>query len=334
MSQAFDFTVSSIDASGRLDLFLTASLPQISRSAIKLLLAGGHVLVNGAQAKPGRKVKEGDRIEAVLPEIKTETVQGEDIPLNILYEDADLVVVNKPPGLTVHPGAGRAGGTLVNALVHHMERTGGTLSSVGAPLRPGIVHRLDKDTSGVLVVAKTDQAYASLASQFKEHTSSRKYVALVWGSVKDDEGIIDLAIGRDVAHRKKISTRTRKSRKAVTGYKVLRRYTRFTLLELNLGTGRTHQIRVHLTAIRHPVVGDQTYGKRPIPPILSKPLADALTGTKRQCLHAKMLGFTHPSTGKRMKFSAPPPEDMAGLIRILDEEEGALGLNNDKAHAR
>ena len=324
MSQAFNFTVSSEAASGRLDLFLASSMPQLSRSAIKTLLANGHVLVNGAPAKPGRKVRAGDCIEAVLPEVKAEMVRGEDIPLDILYEDADLIVVNKPPGLTVHPGAGRAGGTLVNALVHHAERTGGTLSSVGAPLRPGIVHRLDKDTSGVLVVAKTDTAYASLASQFKEHTSSRKYVALVWGSVKDDEGIINLPIGRDATHRKKISTRTRRSKKAVTGYRVLRRYTRFTLLGLTLETGRTHQIRVHLTAIHHPVVGDQTYGKRPVPPILSKPLANELTGIKRQCLHAKTLGFTHPSTGKRMKFTSPLPEDMAGLIKILDEEEAAL----------
>jgi len=331
MPQAYKFTVSSVDASGRLDLFLAAMLPQLSRSAIKLLLSGGHVLVNGAHAKPGRKVKEGDRIEAVLPEVKTETIAGEDIPLDILYEDADLIVVNKPPGIAVHPGAGRSGGTLVNALVRHAEKTGAALSSVGAPLRPGIVHRLDKDTSGVLVVAKTDQAHASLANQFKEHTSSRKYAALVWGVVRDDEGVIDLPIGRDATHRKKISTRSRRSRKAVTGYRVLRRYTRFTLLELTLETGRTHQIRVHLTAIRHPVVGDQTYGRRPVPPVLSKPMADVLAGIKRQCLHAKTLGFTHPSTGKRMSFKSPPPEDMAALINMLDREEG--GVDDDGARA-
>lgn len=324
MSQAYNFTISKDEASQRLDLFLAAMLPKLSRSAIKNLLVGGHVLVNGSEGKPGRKVKEGDRIEAVVPEVKTEMVEGEDIPLEVLYEDADIIVVNKPPGLTVHPGAGRSGGTLVNALVCHAERTGGTLSSVGAPLRPGIVHRLDKDTSGVLVVAKTDMAHASLANQFKEHTSSRRYMALVWGVVNDDEGVIDLPIGRDAAHRKKISTRSRRSRKAETAYRVLRRYTRFTLLELKLKTGRTHQIRVHLTAIRHPIVGDQTYGKRPVPPIFSKTLADGLSRMKRQCLHARTLGFTHPSTGRKMEFKSPPPEDMASLIRILDEEEGAM----------
>jgi 23S rRNA pseudouridine1911/1915/1917 synthase len=289
---------------------------------IKGLLVEGRVLLNGKKAKAGQKVKDGDSVIVEVPEIKKETVEPEDIPLDVLYEDADVIVVNKPPGLTVHPGAGRRTGTLVNALVHHAELTGGGLSSVGAPLRPGIVHRLDKDTSGVLVVAKNDSSYHALARQFKEHTASRKYVALVWGVVKNDTGTIDLAIGRDSAHRTKISTRTRRGRSAVTNYRVMRRYHRFTLLELALETGRTHQIRVHLTAVRHPVVGDQVYGKRQIPPVIPKPLSDELKKTRRQCLHAMKLGFTHPGTDERMEFSSPMPSDMAALIDLLDKEEG------------
>ncbi|MFQ5736390.1 MAG: RluA family pseudouridine synthase [Thermodesulfobacteriota bacterium] len=323
MATTRKFTVSGAQASGRLDVFLAGGLPDISRSAVKGLLDAGLVLVNGKKAKAGQKVREGDRVEATIPEVPEQTVEPEDIPLTVLYEDDDVIVVDKPPGLTVHPGAGRSGGTLVNALVHHMRRTGGRLSGVGAPLRPGIVHRLDKDTSGVLVVAKNDRSYHALAGQFKEHTTSRRYRALVWGMVKDDTGTIDLPIGRDVAQRKKISTRTRRSRKAVTEYRVLRRYSMFTLLELTLQTGRTHQIRVHLTAIRHPVAGDQVYGKRTLPPVLSKPVADELKKIKRQCLHAATLGFTHPATGERMEFSSPVAPDMAALIRLLDEEEGA-----------
>ncbi|MDP2689104.1 MAG: RluA family pseudouridine synthase [Deltaproteobacteria bacterium] len=328
MAVTRNLTVSGKEASRRLDIFLTGKFPQLSRSAIKNLLDGGNVHVNGKKAKAGQKVKEGDRVEAVLPEAEVETVEPEAIPLEVLYEDPDIIVVNKPAGLTVHPGAGRRGGTLVNALVHHARRTGGTLSSIGAPLRPGIVHRLDKDTSGVLVAAKNDQSHRALAEQFREHTAERKYVALVWGAVKDDTGSIDMPLGRDVAHRKKISTRTRRSRKAVTEYRVLRRYSRFTLLELKLKTGRTHQIRAHLTAIRHPVVGDQLYGKRAAPPALSKPLADGLDRIKRQCLHARTLGFIHPRTGERMGFRSTLPEDMAALVNLLDTEEGPARVSH------
>lgn len=322
MTTTHNFTVSAEESPRRLDVYLTGKLPVLSRSMIKGLLGEGGVLLNGRKAKAGQKVKKGDRVEVAVPEIKKETVEPEDIPLDVLYEDADVIVVNKPPGLTVHPGAGRRTGTLVNALVHHAVQTGGGLSSVGAPLRPGIVHRLDKDTSGVLVVAKNDSSHHALARQFKEHTSARRYVALVWGVVKNDAGAVDLAIGRDSAHRTKISTRTRRSRIAVTNYRVLRRYQRFTLLELMLETGRTHQIRVHLTAVRHPVVGDQVYGKRQVPPVLSKPLSDELKKTRRQCLHAMSLGFTHPKTGERMEFGSPMPPDMAALVDLLDEEEG------------
>ncbi len=323
MAATHKFKVTGAQASERLDVFLARMLPELTRSSIKKLLGDGGVNVNGAGAKAGRKVKEGDRVELTVPEREVQGVEAEEIPLDVLYEDDDVVVVNKPAGLTVHPGAGRSGGTLVNALVNHMEKTGGTLSPVGSPLRPGIVHRLDKDTSGVLVVAKNEAAHRALEKQFREHTAARTYVALAWGAVKDDSGTIDMAIGRDVAHRKKISTRTRRSRKAVTDFKVLRRYDRFTLLELRLHTGRTHQIRVHLAAVKHPVAGDQIYGKRPVPPVISKPVADALKQIKRQCLHAATLGFTHPRTGKFMKFSSPLPADMAEVVRLLDEEHSA-----------
>lgn len=321
MDTLHTFTAASEDAATRLDIFLSARFPDISRSRIKALLEDGRVLVNKKSVKAGHKLKSGDQVTMSVPEPDGETPEAEDIALDVLFDDSDVVVINKPAGMAVHPGAGRATGTLVNALVG-MKRP---LAPTGGPLRPGIVHRLDKDTTGVLVAARTDKSYHSLVGQFKDRRTSRKYLALVWGCMKTDKGTIDIAIGRDSVHRKKISTKARVKREAVTKYKVLKTFPLISLLELKLETGRTHQIRVHLAEVKHPVVGDQVYGKRDIPPALPKAAADKLKGIKRQMLHAATLGFTHPSTGEWMEFSAPPPPDMAGLITAL---EGAS--SNDK----
>lgn len=316
METSKKFIVGPDDSGKRLDVFLTGRLPELTRSGVKRLLEEGRVAINGKPAKAGHKVRAGESVSAALPQKAPDTTAPEDISLEILYSDDDIIVVNKPYGLAVHPGAGRHSGTLVNALLFHA----GRLSSLGGPLRPGIVHRLDKDTTGVLVAAKNDASHAKLARQFKEHTTGRRYIALVWGSLEKDEGSIDLPIGRDTVQRKKISTRTTKSRTAVTGYKTLKRYPQMTLVELKLLTGRTHQIRVHLAAINHPVVGDQVYGRRKPPSILPKPVLDALKKIHRQMLHAYTLGFTHPSTGEQMEFKAPLPPDMEGMIRLLETE--------------
>lgn len=308
------FTAADQDASTRLDIFLAGKLPELTRSRIKTLLEEGRALVNGKAAKAGQKLKGTEEVTISVPEPTAGTVEPEEVDLAVLYDDDDVVVINKPADLSVHPGAGRSTGTLVNALLG-MKRP---LAPTGGPLRPGIVHRLDKDTTGVLVAARNDKSYHCLTGQFKDRRTSRKYLALVWGSMKTDKGIIDIAIGRDSVHRKKISTKARVKREAVTRYKVLKRFPLISLLEIKLETGRTHQIRVHLAEVKHPVVGDQVYGKRDIPPALPKAAADKLKGIKRQMLHAATLDFTHPSTGEWMEFSAPPPPDMAGLIAALE----------------
>ncbi|MBW7957373.1 MAG: RluA family pseudouridine synthase [Deltaproteobacteria bacterium] len=313
------FTVTPAESRQRVDVFLSSMMPEVTRSRMKALSDEGRVLVNGKPAKAGHKVRENDQVEVSLPEPPPGYPEPEEIPLDILYEDADIIVVNKPAGMAVHPGAGRISGTLVNALLFHAGGPQG-LAPTGAPVRPGIVHRLDRDTTGSLAVAKNDRSYLSLARQLKERSARRKYVALVWGSFKDDEGSIDLAIGRDSVQRKKISTRARVKRRAVTRYRVLKRFPLMTLLELKLETGRTHQIRVHLNAVHHPVVGDQVYGKRAIPPALPKAAADVLKGVKRQMLHAWSLGIEHPATGEDMEFRAPMPPDMQRLLNALEKE--------------
>lgn len=314
MGTIHKFKAHDQDASTRLDVFLARRLPELTRSRVKALLEEGKVLVNGKEAKAGLKLKGREDVLITLPEEKASEVMAEDIPLDVLYDDDDVVVVNKPADMAVHPGAGRSTGTLVNALLG----TRRPLAPTGGPLRPGIVHRLDKDTTGVLVVARNDRSYHHLCAQFKERTSSRKYLALVWGQMRTEEGTIDIAIGRDSVHRKKISTKARRKREAVTKYKVLKRLPLMSLVELKLETGRTHQIRVHLAEVKHPVVGDQVYGKRAAPPLLPKEAADLLKKIKRQMLHAATLGFTHPATGRWMEFSAPLPPDMKSLIDTLE----------------
>lgn len=324
-STTLTLTVGAEAVGTRLDLFITKTVKGntdyekkirgLTRSAIQGLIKDGLILLNGKSSTANRKVKGGDVVLINVPRKKASTIQAEDIPLDILFEDDDIIIINKAQGLTVHPGAGRTGGTLVNALLSHTDE----LSDVGGPVRAGIVHRLDKDTSGVIVVAKNNPAHLKLSEQFKEHSTERVYHALSWGDVKDDEGVIELPIGRDSKDRKKISPRTRMARKAVTRYKVLRRYPTMTLLEMRPETGRTHQIRVHLTAIGHPIIGDPTYGSRPIPPILAKNIIDAIKRLKGQFLHARSLALTHPSNGERMEFVGEYPDDMAELLKLLEK---------------
>lgn len=307
-------TVTLTDANIRLDIFLSQKLPDLTRSRIKNLIEQGLISLNDKPAKAGVKIRTGDSITITIPEPQPVKAEPEAIPLDILYEDEQIIVINKPPGLTVHPGAGRIKGTLINALLYHCK----DLSGIGGALRPGIVHRIDKDTSGVIVAAKTDKSHRFLSEQFKKHSIKRKYMAIVSGIVKSNEGTIDLPIGRHVSERKKMSVRTRRGRKAVTHYKVIKRFDRFTLLELTLETGRTHQIRVHLAAIHHPVIGDPVYGKG-APSGLSSAIALLVKNLKRQALHAKTLGIIHPETKEHMEFSAPMPDDMQNIIDALEE---------------
>lgn len=314
MEKTRRFTASPEEAGERLDVFIAARLQGFTRSKVKTLFDEGRVSVNARPGKPGLRVKGEDAVDVRVPAPAVHTVKPEDVPLDILYEDSDIIVVNKPAGMTTHPGAGRSEGTLVNALLGHTKE----LSLVGGALRAGVVHRLDKDTTGAIVIAKNDSSHLILSEQFREHTAGRTYMALVWGAVRDMEGVIDMPIGRDVTHRKKISPRARKKRTAVTRYRVLRRYPLLTLLELKLDTGRTHQIRVHLNAINHPVVGDQLYGKRTVPPAVAREAADLLKKMKRQCLHARTLELVHPATGKRVEFEAPLPGDFEEILKTLE----------------
>ena len=317
MTKTRTFHASGDDEATRLDVYLAGHLTDITRSGVKNLIERSLVRVNAKKAKSGYRLRAGDTVAVELPEPERTTVAPQDIPLEILYEDGDMIVVNKPAGMSSHPGAGRPTGTLVNALLAHTK----DLSSIGGAQRPGIVHRLDMDTTGSLAVAKNNMSHISLARQFKEHTATRRYVALVWGVVREDEGVIDLPIGRDITHRQKISAHSSRKRAAVTRYRVLRRYGRFTLLELTPHTGRTHQLRVHLASLGRPIVGDQKYGFKAVPAGLGALIAAKIKDIKRQLLHARILGIKHPRTGEYMEFDAPMPEDFSELMRILDEKE-------------
>ncbi len=300
-------SVSVDDQTKRLDIFVSEATG-ITRSQILKLIREGHVLVNGQAEDPNYKVRLADLIDlAVLPEAET-TLIAEDLPLNILYMDEYLAVVDKPAGMVVYPSFGHTGGTLMNALAHHAPK----LASIGGGLRPGVVHRLDKDTSGVMVVALEDAAYYNLTEQFRDRNIQRKYVSLISGSLKENSGEIRLEIGRSNSDRKKMSTRTRHGKEAITRWKVLQRLDRATLIEARLGTGRTHQIRVHFAAIGNPVLGDATYGKK----TSVETRAGKMT-IPRQMLHAETLGFTHPHTGEFMEFTSPMPDDIKECIRKL-----------------
>ncbi len=314
---AFTIIAGAADHDRRLDAVVADHLPDCSRSLAANLIGQHNILVDNQPKKPGYRVKAGEQIVARIPEPEPVEYKPEPIPLNIIYQDADLVVLNKQAGIVVHPAAGHSSGTLVNALLHHLP----DLEGIGGLIRPGIVHRLDKDTSGTMVVAKNADALASLASQFKARSVSKEYLALVYGQIKKDTGTIDLPIGRHPDHRKQMSTTTRKGRQAVTSWQVLERFRDITLLKLTLQTGRTHQIRVHCSTIDHPIVGDPVYRPRKLFKNLGKKtqrlpasMIDRLKAVPRQMLHAWQLGFNHPRTGERLSFESPLPKDMTDLM--------------------
>jgi 23S rRNA pseudouridine1911/1915/1917 synthase len=310
------FAVAPEQGGLRLDLFLAAREIGLSRTQIGRAVDEGQVRVNDRPGRAGRKLKKGDVVAIVLQAARPSGVLPEAIPLTILYEDESLLVVDKPAGMVVHPAAGHSGGTLVNALLHHCR----DLSGIGGVLRPGIVHRLDKETSGLLVVAKSDEAHRGLAGQFKRREVRKTYQALVYGEPKTDGGRIEAAVGRHPTDRKRMSTQSRRGRSAVTVWRVRERYGAAALLEVDIETGRTHQIRVHLTDLGHPVVGDRVYGGAGRIRSVGDPAARArMKAHDRQALHAWRLAFSHPVTGVQMQFSAPLPEEMAGLCAFLRE---------------
>ena len=291
------------DQTGRIDKVLTSLEPEITRSRLKNLINDGHVTVNGQAVKPKYKVQAGDKISLIKPEPQSLKLTPENIPLDIVYEDDDVIVVNKPQGMVVHPAPGHPNHTLVNALLYHSP-----LSTINGTFRPGIVHRIDKDTSGLLMVAKNDLAHQSLAEQLRNKTNKREYLALVYGQIKEDEGTIDAPLGRNPQDRKKQAV-VKSGRHAVTHFKVMKRYDNFTLVKCILETGRTHQIRVHMKYIGHPLVGDPLYGPRKV------------IGKDGQFLHAALLGFKHPRTGEEMVFEAPLPENFQKMLDKLDKQQ-------------
>ena len=287
----------------RLDKFLAIILPDLTRTRLQQFLKEGHVLVNSKQEKNSYKVQTDDLIEIELPEDKALEILPENIPLDIVYEDQDVIVVNKANGMIVHPSVGITTGTLVNALLYHCH----DLSGINGVIRPGIVHRIDKETTGLLMVAKNDQAHKDLSEQLREHSVERKYVALVHGVINHEFGTIDAPIGRDTQDRQKMKVTDLNSKQARTNFKVLKRFNDMTLIECRLETGRTHQIRVHMAFIGHPVYGDPKYGYR---------RDDQSFG---QYLHAKTLGFIHPTTKKKMSFDSPLPKPFEDKIKELEE---------------
>ncbi len=309
-----EFIVTAGESPKRLDHFLANREPYYSRTALQRLIEDGHITVDNHVVKPSHKVKPGNRILLVVPRPEPLDIQPEPIPLHILHEDEALLVVNKPAGLVVHPAPGHWTGTMVNALLHHMQSGEEHLSSIGGKERPGLVHRLDKETTGVLVVAKTDHAHRHLAAQFKGHTISRLYEALVSGSPKTQEGRIELSIGRDTKDRKTFSARTTRPKTSLTTYKIIKRFGKVAAhVALTPGTGRTHQLRVHLKAIGCPILGDQTYGGKKVMEVRDIEIP-------RVMLHAKVLGFTHPGTGQSLRFEAPLPDDMNRVLTSLNEK--------------
>jgi len=299
--QQFEYDIDPTCAKKRLDIFLTEAQTDITRSYIKKLIETEQVTVNGSPAKAHYKLKEGDRVEVEVPDPEPLEVKPEPIPLSIVYEDESLVVIDKPPGMVVHPAPGHSGGTLVNALLHHCD----DLAGIGGVERPGIVHRLDKDTSGLIVAAKTDACMQSLTQQFKERDVHKVYLALAKGTFESKLGTIDVPIGRHKTHRKKMSTHTSSGREAQTQYEVIRQLEGYAYLQLYPRTGRTHQLRVHLASIGHPILGDRLYGGT---------LGPGLPQIARQALHAHQLELTHPATGKLLQFQSPLPSDMANLL--------------------
>lgn len=290
----------------RIDLWVCGKIEKLSRSYVQKLIDDEFIKVNGKKVKANYKIKPGDSVEIKIPEAERPDIKAEKINIDVLYEDKDIIVVNKPKGMVVHPAAGNYSGTLVNAL---MEYCGDNLSDINGIIRPGIVHRIDKDTSGVLVVAKNNTAHERLSAMLKEHDITRIYVAIVEGVIREQAGRIEAPIGRHPVERKKMSVNTKHGRHAVTHFKVLERFRDSTYVELTLETGRTHQIRVHMSYIGHPIIGDEVYGRK-----------KQRYGIKGQVLHAKVLGFNHPTTGEYMEFTADIPEYFQKLLENLRME--------------
>lgn len=305
------YIVESKDISKRLDIFLSENIKDATRSYIKNLIDDKKIRVNSNFVKAGYKLKENDVIEVELIQKQSENIIPEDIPLDIMYEDDDIIIVNKPKGMVVHPANGNYTGTMVNSLMNSHKDN---LSSINGVIRPGIVHRIDKDTSGILVVAKNDNAHKKLSEQFKVHSIKRKYIALVKGIIKEDKLTIDRPIGRSIKDRKKMAVTEKNSRRAITHISVLKRFysSNVTLIEAELETGRTHQIRVHMAYLHHPLVGDEVYGKK-----------DSKFKVNGQMLHAKYLGFIHPTSGKFVEFDSPLPEYFSSILMSLENREKA-----------
>jgi len=314
--EKFEFRVADSESGIRVDVFLSLQDVSLSRSQIKKVVNEGLVWVNNSKVKTSHRLKEGDIVSFLKQEAKAYDLLPENIPLNIVYEDEFVLVVDKPAGMVVHPAAGNYQGTLVNALLFHCK----DLSGIGGVLRPGIVHRLDKGTSGLIVVAKSDEAHRGLAEQFEKHLVKKVYKALVYGDMKGEEETIDLPVGRHPVDRKKMSPKSKKGKEAITRWKVIERYGVITLLDVIIETGRTHQIRVHLNASGYPVVGDTVYGSpKRANSINDNLLRTKVKGIKRQALHSVRIGFSHPINKNYMEFSSPLPGDMAGLCEYLRE---------------
>lgn len=303
--KTLEYTAGAEDTGRRIDAALAAAFPELTRSFAQQLLAEGRVLCNGRSVAKSARLTQGDALCVSLPDAQPVEIIPQDIPLDIVYEDSSLLVVNKPKGMVVHPAAGNPDGTLVNALLYHCA---GRLSGINGEVRPGIVHRIDKDTSGLLVVAKTDLAHEALSRQLKEHTITRRYEALVFDNLREDEGTVDAPLGRDPQNRlrRAVVWNSPDARRAVTHWRVLERFGAYTLVEARLETGRTHQIRVHMSYIKHPLVGDMVYGPRKQP-----------FGLSGQLLHARVLGFVHPLSGEYMEFESPPPPLFADIVAKL-----------------
>lgn len=301
--QVYEFLAGEESKDLRLDVFLKQNIEEISRTYIQKLIKDGYANVNGTVPKTNYKVNSGDKVCLNVPETEEPDIVAQEMPLDIVYEDDDVILINKPKGMVVHPAAGHYTGTLVNGLMHHCKDN---LSGINGVLRPGIVHRIDMDTTGILIACKNDVAHQKISEQLKEHSITRRYRALVYGVIKEDEGVVNAPIGRHPIDRKKMAINLKNGKNAITHYRVLERFREYTYIECELETGRTHQIRVHMASLYHPLVGDQVYGPEKNPFHL-----------QGQCLHAMVLGFVHPRTHEYMEFCADLPQYFSELLKKL-----------------